>query len=231
MNLHKEKCTVCGGEITPIYSNKDEHYVVGSKRCFEHCDPFDKEHYRLEKHLFYKDTPPIFRETKIEKLPNDSVKSALISIIEKDTASQDSLLLHGTTGSGKSRAAWLIANHWFKANYPRSIEWMSPRKLDSWLIGSFSESMKHHEKCVNRMCAVPLLVIDDLGKERLTPRVESDLFAIIDERVSNKLPTYITTNFNAKLLIDRFPTKETAVALIRRIREHFTSIGTGKETV
>ncbi|NBR91550.1 MAG: ATP-binding protein [Rhodobacteraceae bacterium] len=70
-------------------------------------------------------------------------------------------------------------------------------------------------------CSVPLLAFDDLGKERLTQRLESDLFAIIDERTSNLRPTIITTNYNGTTLLERFNNKETGEALLRRIREYY----------
>jgi DNA replication protein DnaC len=73
--------------------------------------------------------------------------------------------------------------------------------------------------------ACSLLVIDDLGKERLTQRMESDLFAIIDERTSNKRSTIITTNYNGSGLSDRFSNGETGSAIIRRLKDYFRIYG------
>lgn len=220
MNLNKCRCVVCGAPMLPVYSHKSETYWMSDK-CFNHLDPYDVEHRRLEEHRFHHQTPPLFRETTMDLLPSDSIRNGLLEIMSSDKGHKESVLLHGTTGSGKTRAAWLLANHYFYSNYPRSFEFLSPRKLDSWLVGSFSDSVNAHESKVQRMCDVGMLVIDDLGKERLTPRVETDLFAVIDERITKKLPTIITTNYNGVSLLERFPNKETGIALIRRFREHF----------
>jgi len=71
---------------------------------------------------------------------------------------------------------------------------------------------------------VPLLAFDDLGKERLTARMESDLFGIIDERTQNLKTTIITTNYNGQSLLERFGNQETGQAFIRRIREFSTAV-------
>jgi DNA replication protein DnaC len=54
--------------------------------------------------------------------------------------------------------------------------------------------------------------------------MESDLFAVIDERTSNLKTTIITTNYTGDKLLDRFQNKETGVALVRRLRDYFSAI-------
>lgn len=223
MNINKCRCATCGGPILPVFSEKTSTYWLTDK-CYNHIDRFDLEFNRLVEHRFYLDTPAIFRETEMDRLPSDSIRNGVLEIMSEEKGHRESVLLHGTTGTGKTRAAWLLANNFFYASYPRTPEFMTPRKLDSWLVGSFSDSVKAHEKYVQRMCDTSLLVLDDLGKERLTPRVETDLFAIIDERITRKMPTIITTNYNGASLLERFPNKETGIALIRRFREHFRFI-------
>jgi hypothetical protein len=75
------------------------------------------------------------------------------------------------------------------------------------------------------LCTKPF--IDDLGKERLTSRMASDLFAIVDERTVNRRTTIISTNFNGTTLLERFENKdkETGVAFIRRLKDYFKIVG------
>lgn len=231
INLNKCRCATCGGPMYPIWSEKTQNYVV-YENCLSHVDKYDVQLNRLEEHRFFFETPSLFRETELNKLPSDSVVSGVNQLMSEDRGYKQSVILHGLTGSGKSRAAWLLANHYFFSEYPRRPLFMNPRRLDSWLVGSFSESVKQHEINVQKMCDAGLLVIDDLGKERLTPRMETDIFSVIDDRISRKLPTIITTNYNGRSLLERFPNKETGVALIRRFREHFRFISSAaKETV
>ena len=88
---------------------------------------------------------------------------------------------------------------------------------------SLAESLGGVESLIEH----PLLVIDDLGKERLTSRMASDLFAIVDERSVNRKTTIISTNFNGTTLLERFENKdkETGVAFIRRLKDYYTIVG------
>lgn len=73
------------------------------------------------------------------------------------------------------------------------------------------------------------LILDDFGKERLTSRMASDLFAVIDERSTARRPTIISTNFNGSALLERFENrdKETGIALIRRLKDYYKIVGIG----
>jgi DNA replication protein DnaC len=96
------------------------------------------------------------------------------------------------------------------------------RKLEMAIERGFEDHK--HGQVLDFFCTVPVLCFDDFGKERLTNRMETDMFAIIDERTSNNRTTIITTNYNSKTLYDRFNNKETAEAFIRRLRDYFTTI-------
>ncbi len=56
-----------------------------------------------------------------------------------------------------------------------------------------------------RFTQVPLLVLDDLGTEAMIPNVTSEtLFAIADQRSSNRLATVYISNLNAGELAERY---------------------------
>jgi DNA replication protein DnaC len=141
------------------------------------------------------------------------------------------LLLHGTTGVGKSRAVWSIVNRIWMTGYKRNLNlsfvFLAMRDLEAMIEKSFDEH--NHGEVIKKLCTTPLLVIDDLGKERLTSRMATDLFSIIDERANNCRATIITTNFNGSALIDRFPgsDKETGIALVRRLKDYYKIYGIG----
>lgn len=132
------------------------------------------------------------------------------------------LILHGETGTGKSRAAWLIYNRmWLKHN-PTSTMFLQMRKFEGLIEKGFDD--RKHAGIIDILISSPVVVFDDLGKEKLTPRLESDLFAVLDERTSNLRTTIITTNYTGDRLVDRFNNKETGVALVRRLRDYFSAI-------
>ena len=71
---------------------------------------------------------------------------------------------------------------------------------------------------------VPLLVIDDMGKEPPTEWAISTIYNIINGRYEAYLPTIVTTNYDADTLIRRMTTRDprddtTARATIDRLME------------
>lgn len=132
------------------------------------------------------------------------------------------LILHGETGGGKSRAAWLTFNKLWLLHYPDRCLFLQMRKFEGLIEKGFDD--RDHGKVLDILISCPVLVLDDLGKERLTQRLESDLFAVLDERTSNLRTTIITTNYTGDKLVDRFQNKETGVALVRRLRDYFVAI-------
>lgn len=90
---------------------------------------------------------------------------------------------------------------------------------------------KRHDEILDRLCSAPFIVLDDFGKEKITDRIASDLFALIDDRTSNRRPTLITTNLNGAALEDRLSHSdpELAAALVARLREFFTLVHAPEE--
>ena len=137
-----------------------------------------------------------------------------------------SLLLHGTTRLGKTRAAWEVTRRHWKQNYKRQVA-MTMRGFERMIEEGFQRN--DHSKRLDDLISVPFLYVDDLGKERTTQRVACDLFAVIDERTINHRPTIITTNFTSSGLLARFDDQELGAALVGRFRDYFDCIGATKE--
>ena len=55
-----------------------------------------------------------------------------------------------------------------------------------------------------------MLIIDDLGTERISSWALEKLYTIIENRNENKLPIIVTTRFNKERLLDRFYQSEDA---------------------
>lgn len=76
---------------------------------------------------------------------------------------------------------------------------------------------------------VPVLVIDDLGKEAPTDWAVERLFRVVDERYNRELPTVVTTQFERPALIKRLSRggdAENAVALISRLYQTCDTVRT-----
>ena len=222
------KCIHCKTDAVPVWdatSQKFKPYIAVCLDCFQ-----TKEHHEypfvykqvFDKHNWcfksvHPSTPLAFHDTIESKL------APQMQVALKEYRPEQSVLLHGITGTGKTRTAWAMYNKAWLHFYPRHSTFLTMRKLEQEIEKGFAN--QNHGDVIERLTDCALLVVDDLGKERLTQRMESDLFSIIDERTSNKRPTIITTNYNGNGLSDRFTNGETGSAIIRRLKDYFKIYG------
>ena len=127
------------------------------------------------------------------------------------------LWLSGPTGSGKTHTAFDVLKAWSEeqrvpGTYVTAHELMLRAVEAAYGSREFA--------FVTDWSRVPVLFIDDLGNNRLTPSMESALFGVLNNRFAHKMPTIFTTQFLFKELRKRFDNEKLAEALERRIAEH-----------
>jgi DNA replication protein DnaC len=226
-------CVHCQQPATPVWDTFSKRFKPEMSiclNCFEskqhHSFPFDYKRV-FEKNnwvftIMHPEMPELFRSTDPIRM---SEKMRSIMLWEPSTNIKDieegrkSLLIHGVSGTGKTRAAWIVFQNLWQKNYPKSCKFLTMRELDGMLLSSFKN--ENHDDVMKFLINVNLLVLDDLGKERLTNRMESDLFAIIDERANLMKTTIITSNYNGQSLMERFSNEETGHAIVRRLRDYY----------
>lgn len=217
-------CECHGRSVYVVKANPQEgekQVVALAGACHEHVDYEDLKARGYVKATECPYLPSRFKDTDVARL-HPSMQTA---VLWNPLVGKPGLLMHGTSGIGKTRAAWHIVNRIFlrglELGYNLPVDFMSMRRFERELIDSF-EHRKHGEK-LDEICRSTFLVLDDLGKERLTSRMATDLFGVIDHRTENDLPTIVTTNFSGKAFLERFlpQDRETGLAIARRIRDYF----------
>jgi len=105
------------------------------------------------------------------------------------------LVLHGDAGTGKTFAAFAIANELGKKNI--SVMAVSISALLSAIKDSYSRNGDIGEQEVFRAITdASLLILDDMGTEHKTSWAYDKLYSIIDNRWRAKKPLIITTNLS-----------------------------------
>lgn len=105
---------------------------------------------------------------------------------------QGFLTLLGPYGTGKTHLAAAITNA-ILARGEQAIFVVVPEMLD-WLRESYADTNQDYEKRIQLLRECPLLVLDDLGTERMNEWTCEQIFKIINWRYNDKLPLVITSN-------------------------------------
>lgn len=139
----------------------------------------------------------------------------------------NSLFLHGSCGSGKTHLACAVANALLDAEKPVLMATFGD--LMQEVKSTYAKDSKLSEKqIIDKYRQAPMLIIDDLGKEKPTEWSASILFAILNNRYSDMKPTIITSNFAPAETIGRIaPSQDDALcgrSIISRIFEVYSII-------
>lgn len=222
--LQTRMCECHGRSVYVVKADtigSDKSLMVLAGSCAQHVDYAELEKKGYVKATAYPAIPSRFKDTDVTLLHPSMQKAVLWNPM----VGKPGLLMHGTSGIGKTRAAWHVVNRLFlrglDLGFNLPINFMSMRRFEKEMIDSFEE--RRHGAVLEAVCRSPFLVLDDLGKERLTSRMATDLFGVIDHRTEHDLPMIVTTNFSGRAFLDRFlpQDKETGLAIARRIRDYF----------
>lgn len=120
------------------------------------------------------------------------------------------IYLHGSYGTGKTYLIAALFNELAKKDVKSAIIYV-PEFLRV-LKSSFGEDFEEKYDYIKK---VPLLLLDDIGAEYLTPWARDEILGtILQYRMDEELPTFFTSNLNLK-----------------QLEEHFSMTSLGKEEV
>lgn len=102
------------------------------------------------------------------------------------------LVLQGGYSSGKTHLAAAIANYRAGEGFP-PLFIMVPDLLDHLRATFNPESTVSYDRRFDEVKTSPLLVLDDLGTQSMTPWVKEKLYQLFNYRYIASLPTVITT--------------------------------------
>ena len=198
-NILECKNKVCGYAYLPKIEN--EELIFNYKPC-RYKEKLDKQTKHLNNiymlgvnnYIIDASIENIYKE---DKNRHETIKWILsfLKTYEKDKH-QKGLYLSGSFGCGKTYLISALFNELAKKGYKSSIIFWPEFLRD--LKASFDYDFREKFETIK---ATPILLIDDIGSEVVTPWSRDEvLCTILQYRMQEHLPTFFTTNFNKEEL-------------------------------
>jgi DNA replication protein DnaC len=128
-----------------------------------------------------------------------------------------SLLLMGGVGTGKSMLACVIGN---AVLHRHQVEYRSVSEMHRLIRATYGKQATQSEvEVFDRLCSVPLLILDEICQSRGTEHEDQMLFDVIDRRYADTMPMLFATNGDGAAIRDRLGAR-----LTDRIKEIATQL-------
>lgn len=222
-----KKCGFCGKELQPIgldylYANISEDSIeyerCNCSKSKEYWKEIDNKVYEQQKRKRIRDIiNTIYKqnyigrklqEMNLENFYFDPSNKYVLDVVNdyinknKDTMKPDSLIIMGKSDTGKTHLAAAIANKLIENDKTVLMERLT--NLLDRIRETYENNTKSENELIEIYSNVDMLIIDDLGTEKISSWALEKLYTIIQNRYENGLPIIITTRFNKEGLIERF---------------------------
>ena len=170
-----------------------------------------------EEAIKFYDIPKRYHQAKLETatlLPKEAID---LGIRWLRAPVKPSLFLQGNAGSGKTYFLISLLRHLVDSKGPyvcyQKSEKMDRELLDVSMGRLFNPYgyQVHESQLIDRFTQADILFVDDIGTEGDNDRTRKQYYTIIDERVSNQMPTVYTSNLTleqiGKTLGDRIASR------------------------
>lgn len=184
-----ERCTQCQGECeSPMqpYISLEDGFSVGYSLCLKVKRLNNQK--RIDRLLSSSRLPSLFRTKTFETFIQTPTNKAAYEIAQRvaENTEGKGIILAGSPGTGKTHLATAILNiriqNGQEAIFCTVPELLSDIRKTFGSKNETSELMELVKKC-------ELLILDDLGVEKVTDWVLEELFIIINSRLNNQRQT------------------------------------------
>lgn len=206
----------------------DTGYINGEKcSCFKQAviqllydqsniqEVLEKENFQTFSFDYYSDT---IKDKTTGKTSQEYAHFAVrksMEFIDNFGNPGSNLFIYGDTGVGKTFLSHCIAYELLHQGY--SVLYFSAYDLFQALAAQAFSRERHTVHTLESVCDTDLLIIDDLGTELTNSFVSSQLFLIVNERLTKKKPTIISTNHDIETFSNVYSTRT-----FSRIMQNYT---------
>ncbi len=195
------------------------------QEVLEAC-PYQREKEKKEEHMrqyLMSDMSPALVQVSFENIDVTNESASYIKAVQEcidACMNQSGVYLHGTLGTGKTYLSACASNYMAKRGY--SCAFIHYPTFCENLTAKLNTGESKAD--ADRLAAVQMLVIDDIGAENVTEKNRAYLLSILDRRMQNNRMTWFTSNEDFNSLLDHFANtymKENTVSasrLLERIK-------------
>jgi DNA replication protein DnaC len=133
------------------------------------------------------------------------------------------LVVHGSLGTGKTHQAYGALRRIAEAG-PANFQMIATTAPDLYGLLRPGGSEKGSEHELKQLCRIPLLLLDDLGTEKLSEFTEETTTRIVNHRYNESLPLLITTNLPVRA--DSGPSQDLVTRLGDRLASRLAQTAT-----
>ena len=221
------KCKFCGKDLKPIgldylYVNISPEFIE-YERCtceksinyWKEIDMKDQEqkkrqHYKEIINQFYSQNyiSKRLKEYKFDNFKVTDINKKEVEIAKDFTNKcinnklENGLIITGNSGVGKTHLAASISNELIQKDILVLMGRLT--SLLDMIKETFKDNSKSENELIDLFSNLDMIVIDDLGTEKISQWALDKLYTIIENRNENKLPIIITTRFDKQSLLNRF---------------------------
>lgn len=225
--IFHNKCKFCGKDLKPIGLDYLYANIPLSSIEYERCNCKESKIYwkeidlkeeiqRKRKHFEQMIRQFYIQNYSSKRIQDYQFKNFIITEINKkeieiakdftekciNKNQKNGLIITGKSGTGKTHLATAILN---KLTEKDMLVLMGRLILLLDVIKDTFKDFSSKEKDIIELYSkVDMLIIDDLGTERISSWALEKLYTIIENRNENKLPIIVTTRFDKESLLDRF---------------------------
>ena len=151
--------------------------------------------------MMYETEPNFSPPERFKNAHIDNIAPDIVEYIRKVSETSKGLYISGDVGRGKTYAIFALMNRAQELGMYRWRAWSSA-ELFADIRATFNRS-KDSEDPVEKAKTAMVLIIDDLGAEKMSEWVETQLGEIIDYRYAEMKPMIFTSNLSIDKLAER----------------------------
>ena len=201
------QCKICGTAIPDAVQRVEVlgevmQFTIG---CCDGCTEVRNQHYNRSDlsasvsrtPLWDEQCPELYREL-VQQVPDAVDKDAYARVLRwRPVKGGRGLILTGASGKGKTTSLWALFRE-------LEVAEASPVFLTAVELQRQLSEAARDIKGVKHLTHCRVLIVDDLGKEKLTASVAALLWEVVDARYASRRPLIISTRFGGPAFEERF---------------------------